>query len=116
MSIDTFITAVQLPAPMSLAKLFKTAFDGGDLRPLRDLMIAQSRSNSVDAAAALISLSTIDQLLGDQASGLTRQAEALSLHHLYRSSWPASPNALRVMAFKAAGDVSTNTPLEFLLE
>ncbi len=116
MKIDSLITEVQLPAPMSLAKLFKTAFDGGDLRPLRDRMIAQSHSNSVDAAAALISLSTIDQLLGDQASGLTRQAEALSLHRLYRSSWPASPNTLRVLAFKAAGDVSTNTPLEFLLE
>jgi hypothetical protein len=64
----------------------------------------------------LISLSTIEQLLGDQASGLTHQVEALNLHRLYRSSWPASPNALRVLAFKAAGDVSTNTPIEFLLQ
>lgn len=110
------MTAVPIPAPMCLAMLFKTAFDGGDLRPLRDRMIAQSRSNPVDAAAALISLCTIEQLLGNQAFGLEHQAEALGLHRLYRSSWPASPNALRVLAFKAAGDVSTNTPIEFLLE
>jgi len=92
------------------------AFDGGDLKPLRDQMIAQSHSDPVDAAATLIGVSTIEQLLGDQASGLAHQAEALRLHRLYRSSWPASPDALRVLAFKAAGDVSTNTPLEFLLE
>ena len=92
------------------------AFDGGDLKPLRDQMIAQSHSDPVDAAATLIGVSTIEQLLGDQASGLAHQAEALRLHRLYRSSWPASLDALRVLAFKAAGDVSTNTPLEFLLE
>jgi hypothetical protein len=110
------VTAIPIPAPMCLAMLFKTAFDGGDLRPLRDRMITQSRSNPVDAAAALISLCTIEQLLGNQAFGLEYQAEALGLHRLYRSSWRASPNALRVLAFKAAGDVSTNTPIEFLLE
>ena len=116
MRVDSLISAVQLPAPMCFAWLFKTAFDGGDLRPLRDQLLAQSHSNPADAAAALISLSTIEQLLGDQASGLAHQSEALNLHRLYRSSWPASPNALRVLAFKAAGDVSTNTPIEFLLQ
>ena len=116
MAIDSLITAVQVPAPMCFATLFKMAFDGGDLKPLRDHILAQSYSDLADAAAALISLSTIEQLLGDQASGLARQRDALGLHRLYRSSWPASPDALRVLAFKAAGDVSTNTPIEFLLQ
>src|SRR5450432_38222 len=116
MSVDSPIATVRLPTPICFAKLFKTAFDGGDLKPLRDWMMAQSHANARDAAADLIGLSTIEQLLGDQASGLTRQAEALRHHRLYQSSWPASPNALRVLAFKAAGDVSTNTPIEFLLE
>src|ERR1017187_8120170 len=116
MSLASAIPATQPPAPLCLAHLFKTAFDGGDLKPLRDQILAQSYSDYVDAAAALISLSTIEQLLGDQPSGLARQLEALSLHRLYRSSWPASPSALRVLAFKAAGDVSTNTPIEFLLQ
>jgi hypothetical protein len=116
MSMDSLVTAARLPAPMCLAMLFKMAFDGGDLRPLRNRTIAQSRSDSVDAAAALISLCMIEQLLGNRASGLQHQAEALGLHRLYQSSWPTSPNALRILAFKAAGDVSTNTPIEFLLE
>jgi hypothetical protein len=115
MATNSLITAVPAPAPMCLAKLFKMAFDGGDLRPLRDQIQANSYADSVDAAAALISLSTIEQLLGDQPSGLARQGDALKLHRLYRSSWPAKPGALRVLAFKAAGDVSTNTPIEFLL-
>ena len=102
MAIDNLITAVQVPAPMCFATLFKMAFDGGDLKPLRDQILALSYSDYVDAAAALINLSTIEQLLGDQTSGLARQLEALSLHRLYRSSWPASSNALRVLAFKAA--------------
>jgi hypothetical protein len=63
-----------------------------------------------------MSLCLIEQILGDKAAGLARQAEALALHRLYRSSWPSSPNALRVLAFRAAGDISTNTPIEFLLE
>ena len=116
MNVASVIPAIQPPAPLCFATLFQTAFDGGDLRPLRDHLIAQSYDDIADLAAALISLSTIEQLLGDQTSGLTHQAEALSLHRLYQSSWPASRNALRVVAFKAAGDVSTNTPIEFLLE
>jgi hypothetical protein len=114
--VDSSVTAVDLPSPLCLAKLFKMAFEGGDLRLLRDQIITQSRSTSVGTASALISLCTIEQLLGDQPTGLTYQAAALGLHRLYQSSWPTSTNALRVLAFKAPGDVSTNTPIEFLLE
>ena len=101
---------------MCFAKLFKLAFDGADLRPLRDRTIAQLNSTAFDRAAALMTLCVIEQILGDQASGLARQTEALSLHRLYQSDWPVSPDALRVLAFRAAGDISTNTPIEFLLE
>jgi hypothetical protein len=114
--VDSPGTVVELPSPLCLAKLFKMGFDGGDLRPLRDQIVTQLHSNPSCAASRLISLSTIEQLLGEQSSGLTYQAEALSLHRLYRSPWPTSTNALRVLAFKAPGDVSTNTPIEFLLE
>jgi hypothetical protein len=116
MSLDNCSPPVEAPSPLCFAKLFKMAFDGEDLKPLRDRLLAQSHANTADRAAALMSLSVIEQILGDKASGLARQAEALTLHRLYQSSWPVSRNALRVLAFKAAGDVSTNTPLEFLLE
>jgi len=108
--------AHEIPAPMCFAQLFRMAFDGEDPTPLRNRIVARPRSGSVETAADLMSLCTIYQLLGDQKAGLACQAEALGLHLLYRSSWPASPAALRVLAFKAAGDFSTNTPIEFLLE
>jgi hypothetical protein len=98
-----------------MAKLFKTAFDGGDLKPLRAEITARVESDP-DDAAGLMDLSVIEQLLGNQAAGLLRQAEALNLQRLYRSSWPASPQALRVLAFKAPGDVGTNNPIDFLLD
>jgi hypothetical protein len=105
----------QSASPMCVAKLFKMAFDGHDLKPLRSQIIARTKSDGVNAAA-LLDLCVIEQLLGDQPSGLKRQAEALSLQRLYRSSWPASSRALRVLAFMAPGDIGTNTPIEFLLE
>src|ERR1700690_657547 len=110
------VTAIPGPAsPISMAKLFKMAFDGCDLKPLRAQMTALIESNPLDAAA-LMNLCVVEQLLGNQAAGLRRQAEALSFQRLYRSSWPASSHALHVLAFMAPGDVGNNTPIEFLLD
>jgi len=112
----TKIDAVsRMASPISMAKLFKMAYDGRDLKPLRAQAIARLQSDLADAAA-LMDLSVIDQLLGDQSAGLKWQAEALGLQRLYRSSWPASTEALHLLAFMAPGDVGANTPIEFLLE
>lgn len=91
------------------------AFDGGDLRPLREQKIARLQCDPVDSAA-LMDLCIVEQILGDRSSGLRRQAEALRLNRLYVSSWPASPKALRVLAFMAPGDIGGNMPIEFLLQ
>lgn len=115
MNTDSSPAAPTLPSPICFAKLFKTAFDGEDLKPLRERLLAQLESSRTQAASALHSLATLEQLLNEQDSGLARLREALTIHRLYRSSWPASPHALRVLAFKAPGDVSANTPIEFLL-
>jgi hypothetical protein len=107
---------VSSPAsPVSMARLFKMAFVGVDLKPLRERAAARLVSDSEDAAA-LMDLCVIEQLLGNQAVGLQHQARALAIQRLYRSSWPATSQALHVLAFKAAGDVGTNTPIEFLLD
>jgi hypothetical protein len=113
--MDNLTAVAQPPATISIAKLFKMAFDGQDLKPLHAEMLARVQSNPLDAAAVM-NLCTIEQLLGNQASGLKRQSEALAMQRLYRSSWPASPEALRVLAFMAPGDIGTNTPIDFLLQ
>jgi len=105
----------QAPAPSSAAKLLKMAFDGGDMKLLRRETIARLQSSPLDAAT-LMNLCVVEQILGDQASGLERQSEALRLDRLYRSSWPASPQALRVLAFMTPGDLASNTPIDFLLQ
>jgi hypothetical protein len=108
--------AVPLPAlPICVAQLFKKALDGYDLKPLRSQIIARTQSNPLDAAG-LMDLCVIEQLLGDPASGLRFQVEALRLQRLYRSSWPTSSQPLHVLAFMAPGDIGTNTPIDFLLE
>jgi glutathione synthase/RimK-type ligase-like ATP-grasp enzyme len=106
---------VQPPAPANLAELLKLGFDGGDMTVLRADRMARLQCDPEDAAA-LMDLCTIEQISGDQASGLRRQAEALSHHRLYRSSWPTSKDALCVLAFMTPGDISANTPIEFLLQ
>ena len=105
----------ETPSPSSAAKLLKMAFDGGDMRLLRGETIARLQSAPADAAT-LMNLCIVEQILGDPASGLLHQAEALRLHRLYRSSWPSTPQALRILAFMTPGDIGSNTPIEFLLQ
>ena len=54
------MTAAQTPSPICVARLLKMAFDGCDLAPLREQIIARLKSNPVDAAA-LIDLCAIEQ-------------------------------------------------------
>jgi hypothetical protein len=91
------------------------AFDGRDLKPLRAQLLARIEGDPLDAAA-LMDLSVIEQLLGNQAEGLRHQAQALQLRRLYRPSWPTPLHALRVLALMAPGDLGNNTPIEFLLD
>ena len=64
-----------------MAKLAKSAFDGGDLRPLRDELIAKLLDGTADAGEGL-DLSLIAQLLGDKQAGLAIQHEVLASHQL----------------------------------
>jgi hypothetical protein len=108
--------SIALPAlPICIAQLFKKAFDGYDLKPLREQIIARVQSNPSDAAG-LMDLCAIEQLLGNQSSWMGYQTQALKLQRLYRSSWPTTQEALHVLAFMAPGDIGNNTPIDFLLE
>jgi hypothetical protein len=99
---------------IGFARLTTMAFEGVDLRPLRDELIAKLAAGTAGAGEGL-DLSLITQLLGDKPTGMAIQAEVLSFHQLYRS--PCSPQPkLRVLALAAAIDMGGNTPIEFLLE
>jgi hypothetical protein len=100
---------------IGFARLTTVAFDGADLRPLRDQLISRIADGTAGAGEAL-DLSLITQLLGDKPTGIAIQAEVLAFHRLFRSPCSASKPKLRVLALAAAIDMGGNTPIEFLLE
>jgi len=100
---------------IGFAKLTTMAFEGVDLRPLRDQLIGRLADGTASAGEGL-DLSLIIQLLGDTQTGLAIQAEVLAYHQLYRSPCSSEQPKLRVLALAAAIDMGGNTPIEFLLE
>jgi hypothetical protein len=100
---------------IGFARLTTMAFEGTDLRPLRDELMSKLAAGTADAGEGL-DLSLITQLLGDRQAGIAIQAEVLAFHQLYRSPCSSERPALRVLALAAAIDMGGNTPIEFLLE
>src|ERR1700712_2458339 len=100
---------------LGFATLTTMAFHGFDLRPLRDELMSKVADGTAGAGDGL-DLSLITQLLGDKATGLAIQAEALAFHQLFRSPCSAISPKLRVLALAAAIDMGGNTPIDFLLE
>ena len=100
---------------IGFAKLTTMAFNGVDLRPLRDEILSGIADGTVDAGEGL-DLSLIAQLLGDKSMGLAVQEEVLAFHQLFRSPCSVEQPKLRVLALAAAMDMGGNTPIEFLLE
>src|SRR5580698_9610208 len=100
---------------IGFARLTTMAFDGADLRPLRDQLISKVVAGTAGAGEGL-DLSLITQLLGDKQTGIAIQAEVLAFHQLFRSPCSVDKPKLRVLALAAAMDMGGNTPIEFLLE
>ncbi|MBR0719248.1 RimK family alpha-L-glutamate ligase [Bradyrhizobium liaoningense] len=109
------LIAPQFADRIGFARLTHQAFDGVDLRPLRDRLVAKIADGTAQAGEGL-DLSLIAQLLGDKDAGLAIQAEVLAFHQLFRSPCAVTKPALRVLALAAAIDMGGNTPIEFLLE
>jgi hypothetical protein len=109
------LTAPRYSDRIGFARLTNQAFDGIDLRPLRDHLVGKIAAGTAQAGDGL-DLSLITQLLGDKQGGLAIQDEVLAFHQLFRSPCAAAKPALRVLALAAAIDMGGNTPIEFLLE
>ncbi len=100
---------------IGFAKLTTMAFNGIDIRPLRDDLLSKLVDGTVSAGEGL-DLSLIIQLLGDKEMGLAIQAEVLAFHQLFRPPCLSKKPSLRVLALAAVTDMGSNTPIEFLLE
>jgi len=100
---------------IGLAKLTKMAFDGFNLRPLWQELMAKTTDDAQGAGIGM-DLSVIAQLLGDQPTGLAIQKEVFGYQRLFRSPCATSTPRLHVLALAAEMDIGGNTPIEFLLE
>lgn len=107
-----------LPAPLAtslgLAFLGRLVFEGDRLGGVWNDLIARLTADPHDAGA-MLDLSTLLQMRGDREGGLKLQAQALALSRGYRTTH-GSGRRLRILAFMVAGDLMTNTPLDFMLE
>lgn len=93
------------------ARLMQMMFNGDDLSSTASLLLENARTDPLNAEA-LLDLSTILLLRGDQAVGLAMQLEALSI----RQQFSIQPGkGLRLLVLKTPGDFMANSPVEFLI-
>jgi glutathione synthase/RimK-type ligase-like ATP-grasp enzyme len=103
------------PCQIGIAALLQAAYMGIDLKPLGTQLIAHLGANP-DDANAMMDLSIILQLLGNDDSAIATQAEAIRMRQLYHLPTVRSGEGrLLVLAIMIAGDFMANTPLEFML-
>ena len=100
---------------IGFAHLTRQAFEGIDLHPLRERLLARIAEGTAQAGEGL-DLSLIAQLMGEKEAGLVIQSEVLSFHQLFRTPAAVPKPGLRVLALAADIDMGGNTPIEFLLE
>lgn len=108
-------TAANYADRIGFAQLTRRAFEGVDLHPLREQLVARIAAGTALAGEGL-DLSLIAQLLGDKDQGLAIQSEVLAFHQLFRTPSAAPKPVLRVLALAADIDMGGNTPIDFLLE
>jgi len=100
---------------IGFARLTKQAFDGDNLYPLWQELMAKVDAGTATAGEQL-DLALITQLFGHKQAGLSVQTETLKQHQLFRSPCASEHPRLRVLALAADIDMGGNTPIEFLLE
>jgi hypothetical protein len=116
-------TAASVPVPVfkpdsayqiGIAALLEAAYLGHDIKPLGTQLIERLGTHP-DDANAMMDLSIILQLLGNDATAIVTQAEAIRMQQLYHLPTARGEVKLRVLAIMIAGDFMANTPLEFML-
>ena len=102
-------------ALIGIAALLRQSFEGVDLGPLGQTLLARAESNP-DDANALLDLSTVLELNGNAEVAQAIQMQALQSQQFYHLPAGSGEPGLRLMAIKGPGELMANTPLEFLIE
>jgi hypothetical protein len=97
---------------LGMAALGRSVFDNA-MQPVWDSLIGRFTQDPGDFGA-LLDLSMLVQMTGAREKGLEYQAMAIAGQRCFRTTHGAG--RLRVLAFMAPGDLTANTPIDFLLE
>jgi hypothetical protein len=101
------------PATSGLADYARLIFEGRDVQPTFQALLARATATPADVGA-MLDLSTLLQLAGQREQGLALQADALARQRHYRKMIGTGVGP-RLLALVAAGDLMASTPVEFLL-
>lgn len=93
------------------ARLMEMMFNGDDLSNSASVLLDKARDDAQNAEA-LLDLSTILLLRGDQGVGLSMQLEALTIRQQFRIQ---EGKGLKLLILKTPGDFMANSPVEFLI-
>lgn len=96
------------------AAIVRTVYEGRDISPYWDALMARV-SADVSDAGAFMDLSIILQTLGKSHEAAITQKGALEMSRKYHIR-NGSGKGLRVLVIATRGDFMANTPIEFLLE
>lgn len=107
-------TDLSKPALIGLAQLMRWAYNGDDLAPLGTALIQRAETQA--DANTLMDLSTLLQLRGHRDLALQVQLDALALQQVYLPPTAGKTDSLKLCTLMVAGDLMSNSPLEFLLE
>lgn len=100
---------------IGLPDLMRMAMKGIDLTPLGSKLIEYAQQNA-QAAEAWLDIATIFQLKQNRIFALAMQQEALRLQRIFHQPAQRFPVRVRLLAIFGAGDLMSNTPVEFLVE
>jgi hypothetical protein len=96
------------------AAIVRTLYEGRDITPLWEKLVARVSADQADAGA-FMDLSIILHTVGKPTEAATTQKAALDISRTYRVS-NGQGTGINVLVIATPGDFMANTPIEFLLE
>src|SRR5471032_1625079 len=108
------LSSTAAPAPSGFISLVTVMSEMAAGREVESFL--KQEQHGLDLAGLLMGMAVMSLLTGDGVTYASLQASALRRQQYYRLLRGPSAPALRLLALMGPGDLSENTPLEFLLE
>ena len=115
MSTDLTADVPVAQRPLSgISTLIRILYNKGDVTPQFNALVARYMADCMDVPA-LMDLSLLLHTTGQMEKGLEMQAAAIQMQRVYKRVHGTGAG-LRVLSLMTAGDMTANTPVDFLLE